>query len=364
MMCSLHLIEEGKAKIYTDYLGPERGPGKSGRGVFYNPAMKLCRDVSVAVLSVFLSERKNATALDGMAGTGIRGIRYHLENNCPTVMNEINKKSYSLMVKNMKMNGIDIKYARNDDIRCVVRNERFDFIDIDPFGSPAFYIDAGVSSIVPGGVICATATDTAALCGSNKKPCIRRYWAEPLKCHVMHEIGIRILLGFMARTCARYDRFIKPILSHSTDHYMRVYVKVMRGARKADKQIHSLGYFILRGLTWSIEKHPPKEKYAGPLWTDEIHDLELLKKVREKMVNEKEKRFISILIDECNISPFYYTMDSFGRYLNIQIPKIKTMVYALRDEGWKASRTHFNPLGFKTNAPVDVIERLIRKISK
>jgi tRNA (guanine26-N2/guanine27-N2)-dimethyltransferase len=53
-----------------------------------------------------------------------------------------------------------------------------------------------------------TATDTSALCGTYKEPCIRKYNAKPYKSEYCHENGIRILAGFVALTLSKYAKCI------------------------------------------------------------------------------------------------------------------------------------------------------------
>ena len=53
----------------------DKGPGKA-KGVFYNPAMKLSRDLHVAFAQQF---EFDGIMLDGLAASGIRGIRLNLE---------------------------------------------------------------------------------------------------------------------------------------------------------------------------------------------------------------------------------------------------------------------------------------------
>ena len=54
-------------------------------------------------------------------------------------------------------------------------------VDIDPFGTPSPFIESAAISAKAGGMLCVTATDTSALCGTYKEPCIRKYNSMPLK---------------------------------------------------------------------------------------------------------------------------------------------------------------------------------------
>ena len=57
-----------------------------------------------------------------------------------------------------------------------------------------------------------------------------------------HENGIRILAGFVALTLAKYKKYIEIKLSHSTEHYMRLYIEVKKGSKKSDESLKNIGY--------------------------------------------------------------------------------------------------------------------------
>ena len=44
--------------------------------------------------------------------------------------------------------------------------DRFDVVDLDPYGSPATFLDGAVQSICDGGLLLVTCTDMAVLCGT------------------------------------------------------------------------------------------------------------------------------------------------------------------------------------------------------
>ena len=68
---------EGKVNFKANLSGKDKGPGKR-KGVFYNPSMKFSRD-----LNVEFAKKLNFKGLflDGMAASGIRGMRLALEWN-------------------------------------------------------------------------------------------------------------------------------------------------------------------------------------------------------------------------------------------------------------------------------------------
>lgn len=52
----------------------------------------------------------------------------------------------------------------------VVQMEKgFDVVDLDPYGTPAMFLDSAMQSVKDGGLMLVTATDMAVLCGNNKE---------------------------------------------------------------------------------------------------------------------------------------------------------------------------------------------------
>jgi len=69
----IETINEGKVTIII----PKFEKVTAKAPVFYNPAMELNRDLSVAAISVFKSRvDHDIFVCDAFGGTGIRGIRY------------------------------------------------------------------------------------------------------------------------------------------------------------------------------------------------------------------------------------------------------------------------------------------------
>ena len=104
---------------------------------------------------------------------------------------------------------------------------QWDVIDLDPYGSAAPFLDAAVQAIESGGMLNVTCTDMAALGGSHPETCYGRYASMPIpSARYLQEAALRILLGMLATTAAKYGRTIKPILSVGMNFYIRVFVEV------------------------------------------------------------------------------------------------------------------------------------------
>ena len=238
--------EDTKSKIRTINEGlcqiqfPEYEKVSSEAPVFYNPKMELNRDISILVIQRFQKDLNSEINIgDVFGGSGIRGIRYkkEIDNVGSVAVNDISPLAGEFTKENAIKNSISIEEnnfeIHQDEANNFLRKNRgrFDVVDIDPFGTPSFFIDSVAASIKRNSLLCVTATDTSALCGTYKAPCIRKYNAKPYKSEYCHENGIRILAGFIALTFAKYKKYIEIKLSHSTEHYMRIYMIIKKGSK-------------------------------------------------------------------------------------------------------------------------------------
>ncbi|HEC89377.1 MAG TPA: tRNA (guanine(10)-N(2))-dimethyltransferase [Thermoplasmatales archaeon] len=359
----LQEITEGKTTVLV-YLNKNtsKGPGVRTKYPFYNPSMELNRDISILVAQWLIDNRdKSLKLLDALASTGIRGFRFakELEGDFKVVINDWSKEAYKLIKENLSRLNLDNVTILNEDIHLVLARERFHYIDIDPFGSPVFYIDSAIRSIHHRGIIAVTATDTATLCGLYPKVCLRRYSVRPYHSPVMHEIAIRILIGFIGREAAKYDKGIKPLLSYKTDHYIRLYLEVWNNTSKANETIDKISYISSSKLDF-ISKKP--EETVGPLWLGKTGDKKIIKELIDiamtKTFNNRHKllSLLYLLEGEADAPAFYYTTNDIASHLKTSPPSLNILFEKLREKGYNVVRTHLDPMGFRTDAPREVIE--------
>ncbi|MEM4258986.1 MAG: tRNA (guanine(10)-N(2))-dimethyltransferase [Candidatus Thermoplasmatota archaeon] len=365
MSVSLHRISEGTTEVFIyPSKGTGKGPGVKENQPFYNPTMERSRDLSVVFLQWFLTQqKKHVTVLDGLAASGIRGVRFahELTGDFSVVINDHDIQAYTLIQKNIEHNKLNNAVAYNQNLRELLMKNRFQYIDIDPFGSPIYYFADAVQSCTHNGVIACTATDTAPLCGVYPKVCLRRYAAHPYHSVVMHEIGLRILLGALGRDAARYDCGIEPLLSYAADHYFRAYVQIKRGKQYADATIEQIQPVSARLIPMSKLKN---DGSVGPLWMGGLEHKKIISHLRtgvfERNVRTKHElwKLLSVLEEEAEMPPFFYTSSDLASSLKVSAPSMKTIVNYLYHRGFLVSRTHFHEVGFKTNAPYPVVKEV------
>jgi tRNA (guanine26-N2/guanine27-N2)-dimethyltransferase len=217
-------------------------------------------------------------------------------------------------------------------------------------------------SIHHDGVLACTATDTATLCGVYPKVCLRRYGARPLHSSVMHEIGLRILLGFICREAGKYDKGVEPLVCYSTDYYFRLYVKVKKGVDYANESVDNLR--VVKSN--EIGSYVGKNVDVGPLWMGKLYDKNVLRELRELVFKKELKtrheiwRLLSLFEEEVDAPAFFYNISDLASMFRKTAPKMKTIFEKLGSKGYVVARTHFSLNGFKTDAPLSEIKKLFK----
>ena len=377
-------IEEGLTKIEF----PEFDKISSDAPVFYNPHMELNRDLSILAIQVFQKQQdREIDICDLFGGSGIRGIRYknEIEGVGKVSINDISELANHYERHNIELNNLKDIEVYQHDASMFLRMKRgeFDVIDIDPFGTPSPFLDSAGYCARRNSLLCVTATDTSALCGTYKEPCIRKYNSKPYKSEYCHETGIRILAGFVALTLSKYAKCIEVKLSHSTEHYMRLYLEIKKGSKRTDESLKNIGYIshcknclhrqTSKGLASPMEEVCPvcgeKLIHAGPLWLGDIQDKEFIQGMIEEAENKKinsEKEALKLLnkcLVESDAPATFFDIHSICKSLKVSAPKFDLIVDQIRDEGFIAIKTHYNPLGIKTDANIEDIKNIVLKLT-
>jgi tRNA (guanine26-N2/guanine27-N2)-dimethyltransferase len=68
------------------------------------------------------------------------------------------------------------------------------------------------------------------------------------------------------------------------------------------------------------------------------------------------------MIAEALLPPYHYSLGELGKWNRADPPNRDRFLQALRDQGYLASVTHWNPEAFKTNAPWVTVKTTGKKI--
>ncbi|KAK6543374.1 RNA methyltransferase tRNA(m5U54)methyltransferase [Orbilia ellipsospora] len=283
--------------------------------------------------------------LDALSATGLRALRYAKEVPFVThvTANDMSPSAIESITRNIKFNGVEdiVKLSHDNAIGHMYRTafpayqadptpenpsrmkqckaEKYNVIDLDPYGSAAPFIDSALQAIEDGGLLSVTCTD-AAIFASTSYPekTFATYGGLPSKGDYSHEAGLRLVLLSIATTAGKYGLYIEPLLSLSIDYYCRVFVRVKKSPESV-KKLASKSMIVVAcdaGCgSWKVQEmgtlreRPggpklengciPSYKYgigqavesgrcdmcgfkmhvAGPMWSDPIHNAEFINRI-------------------------------------------------------------------------------------
>jgi len=330
--------------------------------VFYNPAMAPDRDLAVAFARAWAAGgAADRDGWDVLAATGVRGLRLLHEGAAFRSMRltEANPAA----VDTLRANAARYPGATVDegDARIASRGS-FDYVDLDPYGSPLPFLDAAVAAVRPGGVLAVTATDMMVLAGVQAGAAQRRYGARPVRGRLAPEGALRILLATADRRAAARSFSVRPLLAYARDHYVRAYVELgPRSQGPADPRIAEID-----PSRWSGPALGAGGPF-GPLWLGPLHDREFVGRLETPPHAAEPKvvaRFLARIREEAEVDvPFFYEANALAGALGVAAPpSLERILAALREEGHGAARAHGRPEGFRTTADRTTVEAVVRRL--
>ena len=364
-------IREGKTTFFIQKQNPDDTFPPGSTSVFFNKKMELNRDVTTLLLNIIKPENY----LDAMGASGVRGLRVANECNIPVTINDRDSDAVDLIEYNAKKYDSQIEVT-NADANVIMSGRRFDAVDLDPFGTPAPFIDAAAGSAK--NYLFVTATDTAPLCGAHLKAGMRRYFACPMNTEYHSEVGLRVLLGFVVREIVKYDRGVVPLFCFAKEHFVRLHLRVVKGAKRADETMKNIGYIHqCMKCPYRTEQNGmlPKQQFCkecgaplepiGPLWLGSISDKSLIDEMLVKLPEMEPgksaqiERLLAFCRDELDTSTFY-DYHKLSKLWKLSPAAIDVVIALLKTEGYEASRTHYTGTGIKTTAPLEILKKVIR----
>lgn len=332
---------------------------------FFNPRARFNRDVSVAAYSAMAARlRGPRDMLDCMAGTGARGLRAANEAGLEAVLNDWNPAARALAARSARLNGLEVEVTGRD--ACALCSERSGagmragIVDLDPFGTPAPFVDCALRAVRHGGMLSLTATDLRVLHGRSGGACRRRYGGVSLRVHYANELGIRLVVGCVRHAAARLGLSVLPLLVESDFHYYRAYLAVRRRPDTAENTGH-IAHCRACGHRAVSEPCAPcaacggPVELAGPLWTGSLFDGQFAGAARAHAPPGCAP-MLERAAGEAGLPPCYHTVDEVSSRTGRQPVSPDRAVDALRAAGFAASRTSLDPTGFRTGAAAPQID--------
>lgn len=351
------LIKEGKAEFeIKDFLLKKE---------FYNPAMSIVRDLNVLITSIF--SNKNSKYLDLLSSIGANSIRIAKEVGIKVYANDISKDAIEKLKLNAQKNNVNIEIL-NFDAKCLFTNlkEKFDFIDIDPFGSPIYYLPFITKFLKKNSILSLTATDTATLFGLKPLTCLRRYGIFCNKNDFEREVGIRVLITSSFLLLSKYKILAIPIFAFSEKHFVKIYFKIDFGKEKINNFLKNFGSisYCMNCLNKEIGI---KEKcvcgkefnHIYPIFIKSYIDKNILEKIENELENrkyfqnyEKIKKTIETLKNEDLNVPWYFDLHLVAKIYKTKCIAINEICEKLNKKGFYASKCFLNSKAIRTNASI------------
>jgi tRNA (guanine26-N2/guanine27-N2)-dimethyltransferase len=321
--------------------------------------MAVDRDLGVAFVRAL--DRPIGAGWETTASTGVRGLRLLRESSAfaSFLFTEVNPRSFEVLRANVA--GEPRARAVLGDSADTDPAATFDYVDVDPYGSPLRFVDRALAATRPGGILAVTATDLPVLAGAQPSACRRLYGAEPVRGRLGPEGALRILLGVLAHRARGGGRQIRPLLAYVGGHHVRAYVALDPLTADGDP----VG--AINPGRWDGPPLPGTLR-IGPLWTGPLVAPELAARltVPPSAARPRElERFLLRLRDDAQIvQPFYYEANLLAGRLGLRRPPpIVDLLAELRRLGYRAGRTHVRPEGLRTDAPRSAVESAARALA-
>ncbi len=303
------------------------------------------------------------TGWEVTAATGVRGLRLLHESGAfrSFLLTETHPAAFRVLEANAhRVPGATPRLA---DGREIPEGAPFDFVDVDPYGTPVPFLPAAISAVRPGGVLAVTATDMMVLAGVQRGASESRYDARPVRGRLAPEGGLRILLAYLARVARTHARRIEPLLAYAKDHYVRAYVRLPPVATGVpDDPVGRID-----PAYWDGPRLAGRGPY-GPFWLGPLSEPELVRALHLPPGAARPREvsgFLERLLEEAGIDrPFYYEPNVLAAELHLAAPpSVAVLRDGLRAEGYRAGRTHARPEGIRTDAPRATVEAVARTLA-
>ncbi|XP_049632441.1 TRMT1-like protein [Suncus etruscus] len=441
---------------------------------YFNPKMKLNRQLVFCTLATLTEERRPLECLDAFGATGIMGLQWakHLRNAVKVTINDLNENSVTLIQENCHLNKLKVVVDTEGkeesaadvgteqtlgkvtvtrmDANVLMHLRAFDFIHLDPFGTSVNYLDSAFRNVRNLGIVSVTSTDISSLYAKAQHVARRHYGCTIVRTEYYKELAARVVTAAVARAATRCNKGIEVLFAVALEHFVLVVVRVLRGPAFADETAKKIQYLI--HCQWCeerifekdgnmVEENPYRQlpcqchgsvpgKTAielGPLWSSSLFNTGFLKRmffnslhhvlddiqpliktlifeseclpqsqgsvVTSSSLSKQEEYGVFIkTTDDATMDnyiaqgkrrssemlastakrqksesstehpPFYYNIHRHS-IKGMNMPKLKKFLFYLSQAGFRVSRTHFDPMGVRTDAPLMQFKSILLKHS-
>jgi tRNA(guanine-26,N2-N2) methyltransferase len=202
---------------------------------------RLFDPVSEEVLALAEEESPSVSAWLGvevsepLAATGLRSMRYGTEvNGLSTILvSDLDSAAVKACTANVEFNNLDpsvVRPLQADAVKLLrlLGSHAFqvDWVDLDPYGSPSPFIEAGLGAVTNGGILAVTATDMMVLAGRMLHSAHSKYGTVLARTSLCQELALRTIIFAVATAASRQGRTVEPLISLNADFYVRILFRV------------------------------------------------------------------------------------------------------------------------------------------
>ncbi|WP_185474864.1 N2,N2-dimethylguanosine tRNA methyltransferase [Synechococcus sp. BSA11S] len=341
---------------------------------FFRADSRPARDLGV-LLARRLAGQGPLEVLDLMAGCGVRSLRYGLEAGASAVWaNDADPERLPVLRTNLEpLRGrlalrLSALTAQKLLAACLLRDQRFDLVDLDAFGCPGALVPRALEAVRFGGVLYLASTDGRSPTGHDRTAALRSLGAAARAHPASWELALRLQLGVLARSAWSLGRGLRPLLNVSDGRTFRTAVQVLRSPELleedrlgllahchgcGDQQVQSLRR--LRRWQPCGCAAPPPLAVSGPLWIGPPQDpawLEgLIHLAAEGHVGEQARRWLSGLAADSADGARVWPMAEIARRSPGGTVRLRRLGGRVRLAGWSASASGVMPGQLRSSAP-------------
>ena len=351
---------------------------------FFRPESRPSRDLGVA-LARGLAAQAPLRVLDLMAGCGIRSQRYAREAGAAAVWaNDADPDRLPLLQRNLAgVAGLRTTALTAQKLlaQCLIREERFDLLDLDAFGCPTTLVPLALEALRFGGVLYLASTDGRSPTGHDRSGAIRSLGAAARAHPASWELALRLLIAVVARAAWALGRGIRPLFSFSEGRTFRTAIELLRKpAAQEERQLGLLAYChgcgdqhtqsLLQLRQWPLCCCTPDQRPAltisGPLWLGPLQHpptLEAMAAAADSSLAKASRRLLETLLRDPGLPARCWPTAELARRLGGGPPACGRLVEQLRAEGLAASVSGVMAGQFRSDAPWPRILEVAARVS-
>ncbi|XP_051854740.1 TRMT1-like protein isoform X2 [Antechinus flavipes] len=385
---------------------------------YFNPKMKLNRQLIFSTLAVLAEERKPLECLDAFGATGIMGLQWakHLGNAVKVTINDFNENSVTMIQENCHLNKMKVMLDSKEEDECdealeegeenvgaievtkmdanvLMHLRSFDFIHLDPFGTSVNYLDSAFRNVRNLGIVSVTSTDISSLYAKALHVARRHYGCNIVRTEYYKELAARIVVAAVARAATRCNKenpyrqlpcdchgsmpgktaielgplwsgslfntgFLRRMLFEAVQHGLDDIQPLIK-TLICEAECTTLKQFSIHAPTSLNKQEECGVVIKTPDTGTDYYVVHGKRKSNEICRNATKKQKAEVNAEH---PPFYYNIHRHS-IKGMNMPKLNKFLQYLSQAGFRVSRTHFDPMGVRTDAPLNQFKAILMKYS-